>query len=169
MYPPDAAYRHDTLRLPRSRTAGDAPPNRTIRPLISRVFWVQCVLAVTVAAAAMPFGRAAALSALVGGVNSLVPTAYFAHKVLRAPPGAAASGAEGRGAFGAWMRAEVAKIAIVCGLFVAAFILLKGLDMAALFTGFIVVHVGGVLASLTLDPRGGGTRGSGDPRSSGGK
>ena len=169
MYPPDAAYRHDTLRLPRSRTAGDAPPNRTIRPLISRVFWVQCVLAVTVAAAAMPFGRAAALSALVGGINSLVPTAYFAHKVLRAPSGAAASGAEGRGAFGAWMRAEVAKIAIVCGLFVAAFILLKGLDMAALFTGFIVVHVGGVLASLTLDPRGGGTRGSSDPRGDGGK
>lgn len=124
--------------------------------MISRVFWVQCVLAATVAAAAMPFGRAAALSALVGGVNSLVPTAYFARKVLGTPAGAA-----GGGVFGAWMRAEVAKIAIVCGLFVAAFVLMKDLHMVALFTGFIVVHVGGVLASLTLDPRGSGTRGGG--------
>ena len=99
----------------------------------------------------MPFGRAAALSALVGGINSLVPTAYFAHKVLRS-----ASGAEGEGALGAWMRAEVAKIVIVCGLFAAAFVLLKGLNMVALFAGFIVVHLGGVVASMTLDPRGGG-------------
>ena len=119
--------------------------------MISRVFWVQCVLAATVAAAAMPFGPAAVLSAFVGGVNSLVPTVYFARKVLGTPAGAA-----DKGAFGVWMRAEVAKIAIVCGLFIAAFVLLEGLDMAALFTGFIVVHVGGVLASLTLDPRGGG-------------
>ena len=99
----------------------------------------------------MPFGRAAALSALVGGINSLVPTAYFAHKVLRS-----ASGAEGGRALGVWMRAEVAKIVIVCGLFAAAFVLLKGLNMAALFAGFIVVHLGGVVASMTLDPRGGG-------------
>ena len=98
----------------------------------------------------MPFGRAAALSALVGGVNSLVPTAYFAHKVLRASSGEA----DGR-ALGVWMRAEVAKIAIVCGMFVAAFVLLKGLDMVALFAGFVVVHIGGVIASMTLDPRNG--------------
>ena len=119
--------------------------------MISRIFWVQGLLAAATTIASMPFGRAAALSAFIGGINSLVPTAYFAHKVLRAP-----SGAEGKGAFGVWMRAEVAKIAIVCGLFIAAFVLLEGLDMAALFAGFIVVHVGGVLASLTLDPRGGG-------------
>ena len=116
--------------------------------MISRVFWVQCVLAVTVAAAAMPFGRAAVFSAFVGGINSLVPTVYFARKVLGTPAGAA-----DKGVFGVWMRAEVAKIAIVCGLFIAAFVLLEGLDMTALFAGFIVVHVGGVLASLTLDPR----------------
>ena len=136
---------------PLSRPVKDALSNRTIRPLINRVFRVQCLLAVVVVIAATPFGRAAALSALVGGVNSLVPTVYFARKVL-----GTAAGAADKGAFGVWMRAEVAKIAIVCGLFIAAFVLLEGLDMAALFTGFIVVHVGGVLASLTLDPRGGG-------------
>ena len=123
---------------------------RTIRPLISRVFWVQCLLTATVAAASTPFGRAAALSALIGGINSLVPTAYFAHKVLRR-----SRGAGGGKALGMWLRAEVAKIAIICGMFAAAFVLLQDLDMVALFAGFIVVHIGGVLASMTLDPRGG--------------
>ena len=118
--------------------------------MISRIFWVQCLLTATAAAASMPFGRAAVLSAVVGGVNSLVPTAYFAHKVLRASRGTA-----GGRALGAWLRAEVGKIAIVCGMFAAAFVLLKGLDMMALFAGFIVVHIGGVIASMTLDPHGG--------------
>ena len=118
--------------------------------MISRIFWVQCLLTATATAASMPFGRAAALSALVGGINSLVPTAYFAHKVLRG-----SRGTKGGRALGAWLRAEVAKIAIICGMFAAAFILLRGLDMVALFAGFIVVHIGGVLASMTLAPHGG--------------
>ena len=124
--------------------------------MTNRIFQVQCLLAVAAVIAAMPFGHAAALSAFVGGVNSLVPTVYFARKVLGTPAGAA-----DKGVFGVWMRAEVAKIAIVCGLFIAAFVLLEGLDMAALFAGFIVVHVGGVLASLTLDPHGGNRRSRG--------
>ena len=123
---------------------------RTVRPVISRVFWVQCLLTAAAAIALMPLGSAAALSALIGGVNSLVPTAYFAHKVLRA-----SSGETGGRALGVWMRAEVAKIAIVCGLFAATFVLLEELNMVALFAGFIVVHLAGVLASMTLDPRGG--------------
>ena len=118
--------------------------------MTSRVFWVQCLLTATAVAASMPFGRAAALSALVGGVNSLVPTAYFAHKVLRR-----SREARGGQALGMWLRAEVAKIAIICGMFAAAFVLLQDLDMVALFAGFIVVHIGGVIASMTLDPRGG--------------
>ena len=118
--------------------------------MISRVFWVQCLLTATVAAASVPFGRAAVLSAVVGGVNSLVPTAWFAYKVLRASRGAA-----GGRALGAWLRAEVGKIAIVCGIAGAAVLTALPSDMVALFAGFIVVHIGGVLASMTLDPRGG--------------
>ena len=79
-----------------------------------------------------------------------MPTAYFAHKVLRG-----SRGARGGSALGAWLRAEVAKIAIICGMFAAAFVWLQGLDMVALFAGFIVVHIGGVIASMTLDPHGG--------------
>ena len=117
--------------------------------MISRVFWVQCLLTAAAAAASVSFGYAAVLSAFVGGVNSLVPTAYFAHKVLRSRSGAASSRV-----LGVWLRAEVAKIVIVCGMFGAAFALLEGLDMTALFAGFIVVHLGGVIASMTLDPHG---------------
>ena len=118
--------------------------------MISRIFWVQCLLTAAAAIASMPLGSVAALSALIGGVNSLVPTAYFAHKVLRT-----SSGETGGRALGVWMRAEVAKIAIVCGLFAATFVLLEELNMVALFAGFIVVHLAGVLTSMTLDPRGG--------------
>ena len=116
----------------------------------SRVFWVQCALVATAAAASMPFGRAAAVSALVGGINSLVPTTYFAHKVLRG-----SRKAVGGSALGGWLRAEVAKIAIICGMFAAAFVLLQELNMVALMAGFIVVHIGGVVASMTIDPHGG--------------
>jgi len=119
--------------------------------LISRIFWVQCLLMVMAAAISVPFGRDAVLSALVGGVNSLVPTVYFAHRVLRR-----SREARGGRALGMWLRAEVAKIAITCGMFAAAFALLRGLDMGALFAGFIVVHIGGLIASMTLDPDGGG-------------
>jgi len=119
--------------------------------LISRIFWVQCLLTAMAAAISVPFGRDAVLSALAGGVNSLVPTVYFAHRVLRRSRGARS----GR-ALGMWLRAEVAKIAITCGMFAAAFVLLRGLNMVALFAGFIVVHMGGLIASMTLDPHGGG-------------
>ena len=72
---------------------------------------MQCLLTATAAAASMPFGRAAALSALIGGINSLVPTAYFAHRVLRR-----SQGTRGGKALGMWLRAEVAKIAIILSL-----------------------------------------------------
>ncbi len=122
---------------------------RTIRPLISRIFWVQCLLTAAAAAISVPFGRDAVLSALVGGINSLVPTAYFAHRVLRR-----SRRARGEQALGMWLRAEVAKIAIICGMFAAAFVLLPELNIAAFFVGFIVTHIGGMLASMSLDARG---------------
>ena len=117
--------------------------------MISRIFWVQCLLTATAAAISVPFGRDAMLSALVGGINSLVPTAYFAHRVLRR-----SRRARGGQALGMWLRAEVAKIAIICGMFAAAFVLLPALNIAALFVGFIVTHIGGMLASMSLDARG---------------
>ncbi len=112
-----------------------------------RVLQVQSLLAVAVAVGAYLSGAENALfSAVVGAFNSLVPSAYFAYRVLR-PEG------DGASALGRWLRAEVAKIVIICGLFLAAFLLLKELNMTALFAGFITVHIGGVVASVVFVPK----------------
>ncbi len=115
-----------------------------------RIIWIQLVVALTVAGVASTFGAPAMWSALAGGLNSLIPNAYFARKVLGpsvdGPPGTVLS---------KWFRAEVAKIAIIAGLFVAAFALLENLNVVALFAAFVCVHVCGIVASLALDPYGG--------------
>ncbi len=115
-----------------------------------RIIWIQLVVALTVAGVASTFGASAMWSALAGGLNSLIPNAYFARKVLGpsvdGPPGTVLS---------KWFRAEVAKIAIIAGLFVAAFALLENLNVVALFAAFVCVHVCGIVASLALDPYGG--------------
>ncbi|WP_156013169.1 ATP synthase subunit I [Thioalkalivibrio sp. HK1] len=109
-----------------------------------RVVQVQGLLLVTVGLGAYLWGPQGALfSALVGAFNSLVPSVYFAHKVLRSEGGSA-------NALGQWLRAEVGKIAIICGLFLATFLLLKDLNVPALFAGFITVHIGGVIASIVF-------------------
>ncbi|MBF2760620.1 MAG: ATP synthase subunit I [Ectothiorhodospiraceae bacterium AqS1] len=107
-----------------------------------RVVQVQGLLLVSVALIAYLWGAPGAFfSASVGGFNSLVPSVYFAHRVLRS---------EGANAIGQWLRAEVGKIAIICGLFLATFLLLDDLNVSALFAGFIAVHIGGVIASVVF-------------------
>lgn len=128
----------------RASGSGDAMKSSSLG---LRVMQVQSLLLTAVALIAFLWGAEGAFfSALVGAFNSLVPGAYFAHKVLRF---------EGRSenALGQWLRAEVGKIAIICGLFLATFLLLKELNMTALFAGFITVHIGGVIASIVFVPR----------------
>lgn len=115
-----------------------------------RIIWIQFLVTVVVAGVASVYGLPATLSAAAGGLNSLVPNAYFARKVLgpsvEGPP---------RMMLGKWFRAEVAKLATMVGLFVVAFTLFEQLNVVALFSAFVCVHVSGVLASLTLNPYGG--------------
>lgn len=118
--------------------------------MVYRIIWIQLVVALTVAGVASTFGAPVMWSALAGGLNSLIPNAYFARKVLGppvdAPPGIMLS---------KWFRAEVAKVAMIAGLFVAAFALIENLNVVALFAAFVCVHVCGIFASLALDPYGG--------------
>lgn len=118
--------------------------------MVYRIIWIQLVVALTAAGVASTFGAPAMWSALAGGLNSLIPNAYFARKVLDpsvdGPPGTMLS---------KWFRAEVAKVAMIAGLFVAAFALIENLNVVALFAAFVCVHVCGILASLALDPYGG--------------
>lgn len=115
-----------------------------------RIIWIQFLVTVVVAGVASIYGLSATLSAVAGGLNSLVPNAYFARKVL----GPSAEG-HPRMMLGKWFRAEVAKLATMIGLFVVAFTLFEQLNIVALFSAFVCVHVSGVLASLTLNPYGG--------------
>lgn len=115
-----------------------------------RVIWVQLLVAAIAVGVAAVYGKLAMVSALAGALNSLVPNAYFARRVLGAsaadPPGTV---------LGKWFRAEFGKLAMIAGLFIVAFAFIEKLNVVALFSGFLCVHLSGVLASLMLDPYGG--------------
>lgn len=115
-----------------------------------RVIWIQVLVAAVVAGAASVYGTVAMASAVAGALNSLVPNAYFARKVL----GAAADDPPHM-VLGKWFRAELGKLAMIAGLFIVAFAFIEKLNVIALFTGFLCVHVSGVLASFIVDPYGG--------------
>jgi ATP synthase protein I len=117
---------------------------------VYRIISVQFLVTVLVAGVASVYGLSAALSAVAGGLNSLVPNAYFARKVL----GPSAEG-HPQMMLGKWFRAEVGKLAMIVGLFVVAFAFVERLNVIALFSGFLCVHLSGVLASLFLDSYGG--------------
>ena len=115
-----------------------------------RVIWIQLLVAAVVAGAASVHGTVVMVSAVAGAMNSLIPNAYFARKVLGRttdePPGMV---------LGRWFRAEVGKLAMIAGLFIVAFAFIDKLNVVALFSGFLCVHVSGVVASFTVDPYGG--------------
>ena len=119
-------------------------------PPVYRVIWIQLLVAAVVVGAASVHGTVAVASAVAGALNSLVPNAYFARKVLgpaaEEPP---------RMVLGRWFRAELGKLAMIAGLFVVAFAFIEKLNVVALFSGFLCVHISGVVASLMLDPYGG--------------
>ncbi len=117
---------------------------------VYRVLWIQLLVAVVVVGAASVHGTVAMVSAVAGALNSLVPNAYFARKVL-----CPVVDDQPRMALGRWFRAELGKLAMIAGLFVVAFAFKEKLSVMALFSSFLCVHIGGVLASLMLDPYGG--------------
>lgn len=115
-----------------------------------RIIRIQLLVTLIAAGVASTYGLSAMWSALAGGLNSLIPNAYFARKVLdpsvEGPP---------RMVLSRWFRAEVAKLAMIAGLFVVAFAFVEKLNVVALFGAFVIVHACGVIASLALDPYGG--------------
>ncbi|MDX1514895.1 MAG: ATP synthase subunit I [Gammaproteobacteria bacterium] len=123
---------------------------RTPGRSVYRVIWIQLIVTAVVAGAAAIHGTVVTVSVLAGALNSLVPNAYFARRVLRA-----SAGDLPRMVLGKWFRAELGKLAMIAGLFVVAFAFIEKLNVLALFTGFLCVHLSGVVASLFLDPYGG--------------
>jgi ATP synthase protein I len=101
-----------------------------------RVLSLQAILTSVASAAALPFGYLAALSVLIGGGACLVANAAVVLWVFRdyraQVPGALVM---------RFYSAEVVKIALLLGLFAAAFATIDGLDLPLLLGSYFVIQV----------------------------
>jgi ATP synthase protein I len=104
--------------------------------LARRVLILQAVLASVASIAAMPFGSLSALSVLIGGGACLVANAAVVLWVFR-DYRAQAPGAVLMRLYGA----EAFKVALLVGLFAAAFAAIDGLDLPLLLGSYFVVQV----------------------------
>jgi len=87
------------------------------------------------------FGATSAWSAALGGMISILPNAYFAHRVFR-HSGARSIDKVVRSAY----QGEVLKLLMMGSGFALVFALVESANVAAVFGGFLVVHLGGLLA-----------------------
>jgi ATP synthase protein I len=113
-----------------------ASPQLTQATLARRVLILQAILTSVASVAAMPFGYWSALSVLIGGGACFVANAVVVLWVFRDYR------AQGPGAL--VMRlysAEVVKIALLLGLFAAAFATIDGLNLPVLLGGYFAVQV----------------------------
>jgi ATP synthase protein I len=103
---------------------------------VRRVVTMQLITTLIVAAGAAPFGASVALSALIGGGVCLAANAFVAFWVFRRyraqEPGLLVMRFYG---------AEVAKIALILGLFTVAFVTIESLNLPALLSAYVAVQV----------------------------
>ena len=103
---------------------------------VKRLLLVQLVMSLLLVAGASLFGGNAALSAGLGGLASLLPSALFAVGVF-APYRAEEAGK----LVGRFYLAELGKLLLTVLIFLAVFIWVKPVNVVALFTAFFVVQV----------------------------
>lgn len=124
-----------------------ARPDTTIQaPPVARMIAVQsAALLILSAVILLVAGRVSAYSLLTGGLISLLPTAYFAHKAFRYRGARAMTQA-----VKAIYLGELIKLVLMGTGFALAFNTIRPLDALALFAGFVLVHVTGIAALVTL-------------------
>ncbi|MDY6981546.1 MAG: ATP synthase subunit I [Pseudomonadota bacterium] len=110
-----------------------------IRYLVS----VQAITTLLSACGALMLGGVFAYSVLLGGLLSLIPNAGFASLVFR-HSGARAMGAVVRNAY----MGELMKLVMIGVGFGLVFVLVDPLHVLGLFTGFVVVHMAGLVALI---------------------
>ena len=113
-------------------------------PQTKRILIAQLALTLVLTALAAPFSVSVALSVLVGSVACVLATAVFAFWVFRRyraqEPGMLLM---------RFYIAELAKLAVVLGLFAVAFTTIEGLNLPALLAAYFAVQVlPAVVASL---------------------
>ena len=104
---------------------------------------VQAVTTLLLAGISLALGTVLAYSVLLGGLISLIPNTGFAILVFR-QSGARAVGAIVRNA----LLGELMKLGLVGAGFALVFVLVDPLHVIGLFTGFVFVHLAGLVATI---------------------
>lgn len=116
-------------------------------PPIYKVAAYQLVfLLVTTMVLAISAGRVSAYSLLIGGLISVIPGTLFASRVFRYR-GARAAPLIAREIY----RGEMLKLLISGAGFGLSFIYVEPLNVVALFSGFVLAHVAGVVLFVRLN------------------
>lgn len=121
------------------RTGPAAITKSPLRYLVA----VQAATTLLLAGLSLVLGSVLAYSVLLGGLLSLFPSAGFASLVFR-HGGARAMAAVVRNAlFG-----ELMKLVVIGAGFALVFVLVDPLHVFGLFTGFVFVHLAGLVATI---------------------
>jgi ATP synthase protein I len=103
---------------------------------VKRILKVQALLGLVAVALALPFGGSVALSALIGSAACLLANALLAVSVFRGY-----SAQEPERILLRFYGAEVAKLALVVGLFGIAFVTVEDLNLPVLLGAYLVTQV----------------------------
>ena len=104
---------------------------------------VQAITTLSLAGLSLLLSSVLAYSVLLGGLISLIPNAGYASLVFR-QSGARAVGAVVRNA----MLGELMKLVLIGAGFALVFVLVDPLHVVGLFTGFVFVHLAGLVATI---------------------
>jgi ATP synthase protein I len=115
------------------------------RPAIYRLIGAQAGATLIISLGFLLKDQVAAYSALLGGFIFVLPNIYFAEKAF-AHTGARAA----RQIVNSFYKGEAVKIALTAVLFTVVFVLVKPLNVLALFVTFIIVLTTNWLAPLLL-------------------
>ena len=118
-------------------------PATIIKAPVRYLVGVQAITTVLLAGCALIFGSPVAYSVLLGGLISLIPNAGYASLVFR-HSGARAMGAVVRNAY----LGEMMKLVLIGVGFGLVFVLVDPLHVPGLFTGFVFVHMAGLVALI---------------------
>jgi ATP synthase protein I len=116
--------------------------------LVKRVLKVQAILGLASVAIALPFGGPVAVSALIGAGSCLLANALFAAWIFR--------GYRAQEPERLLLRiygAEIAKLALILGLFAIAFATLEGLNIPTLLGAYLVTQIASNAIAAQLGDR----------------
>jgi ATP synthase protein I len=118
-------------------------------PPIYKVAVCQAVIALLISVSAWVIdGRVSAYSLLIGSLISVIPGIWFASRVFKYR-GARSASLIAREA----KRGEAGKIALCAVGFALSFIYVKPLNVVALFSGFVLIHLVGLVSFALFNSR----------------